>query len=244
MVRESRRFSDESWQESRGDPMACGYGAGAGTSVVNAGFNRDSREGDVSVWRDEDETWADVHAPLPDVRQLVQQRNMSHTGSALSTPNRQTIPESQSPVLASGSGRTSVSVSNMSMFGAPQDNTASYSAGSCSPASVAPSTDASRLRASSGGAPAVASSNMSRARGRITGVDKAASESMNVIILRAVLQDNSMVGGFLGWGSGKNSKFMNQSETLSTLMSCLVKSTNPLVLQLKQSVNQQQLKEL
>jgi hypothetical protein len=85
---------------------------------------------------------------------------------------------------------------------------------------------------------------MSRARGRITGVDKAASESMNVIILRAVLQDNSMVGGFLGWGSGKNSKFMNQSEALSTLMSCLVKSTNPLVLQLKQSVNQQQLKEL
>ena len=86
MVRESRRFSDESWQESRGDPMACGYGAGAGTSVVNAGFNRDSREGGVSVWRDEDETWADVHAPLPDVRQLVQRHCHPRTNRRPSPP--------------------------------------------------------------------------------------------------------------------------------------------------------------
>jgi hypothetical protein len=45
---ESRRVSDESWQESLGDGRAHGYGAGTSTSVAKAGFNRDSREGDVS----------------------------------------------------------------------------------------------------------------------------------------------------------------------------------------------------
>ena len=48
MVRESRRVSDESWQESLDDGRAHGYGAGTSTSVAKAGFNRDSREGDVS----------------------------------------------------------------------------------------------------------------------------------------------------------------------------------------------------
>ena len=107
MRRESRRFSDESWEESLGDARTYGYGAGAGTSVANAGCNRDSREGDVSGWRDEDETCADVHPPLPDIRLIAQQRNMLYTGSTLNTPTRQTIAESQSPVLASGSGPTS-----------------------------------------------------------------------------------------------------------------------------------------
>jgi hypothetical protein len=56
---------------------------------------------------------------------------------------------------------------------------------------------------------------MTAARGgRKPGVDKTTSEAINVIILRAALQDNSMVGGFLGWGSSKASKFMNQSEAL------------------------------
>ncbi len=101
MVRESRRFSDESWQESLGDGRAHGYGAGTGTSVANAGFNRDSREGDVSGWWDEEETCADDHVPLPNIRVIAQQRNMSYTGSVLSIPCRQTIAtqDSQSPKL-------------------------------------------------------------------------------------------------------------------------------------------------
>jgi hypothetical protein len=48
MVRNDRRFSDESWEESLGDGRTYGYGAGARTSVATAGFNRDSKEGDVS----------------------------------------------------------------------------------------------------------------------------------------------------------------------------------------------------
>ncbi len=92
-------------------------------------------------------------------------------------------------------------VLNMSFFGAPPGNTSSYSTANSSPTSVATSTDTNRLRTSPGGASEVASSNMSRARGRMPGVDKDDSGEINVIILRDVLQDNSMVGGFLGWVS-------------------------------------------
>jgi hypothetical protein len=88
MVRDSRRFYDESLQESLGDVRVDGYGAGPDTSVVNAGFIGDSRQG--VVCRDEEETCSDAHPPLPNIRLLVPHLNMSYTTSALSTPCRQT----------------------------------------------------------------------------------------------------------------------------------------------------------
>ena len=81
MVRDSRRFSDESLQESLGDVRVYGYGAGPDTSVVNVGFNGDSKQGGV-CW-DEEETCEDAHPPLPNIRLLVPRRNMSYTRSAL-----------------------------------------------------------------------------------------------------------------------------------------------------------------
>ena len=54
--------------------------------MTNVGFNRDSREGGVSGLWDEEETCADVHPPLPNIRLIDQQRNMSYTVSVLNTP--------------------------------------------------------------------------------------------------------------------------------------------------------------
>jgi hypothetical protein len=64
---------------------------------------------------DEEETCEDDHAPLPNIRVIAQQRNMSYTGSVLSTLCRQTIAaqDSQSPVLTSGSRPASVSVCSL-----------------------------------------------------------------------------------------------------------------------------------
>jgi hypothetical protein len=204
MVRDSRRFSDESWPESLGEVNVYGYGEGPDTSVVNVEFNGDWREG--GVCRDEEETCVGTHLPLPNIRLLVPQRNMSYKGSVLSTPCRQTIEgqDSESPVLTSGSRPPSVSVCNMSIFGDPPGNTGSYSTANNSAGSTSPSTNANRLGASPGGTSQVASSNMSRGASRKPGVDKADSGAINVIILRDVLQDNSMVGGFLGWGSSNS----------------------------------------
>ena len=138
----------------------------------------------------------DGHVPLPNIRVIVQQHNMSYTGSVLNTPCRQTIVAQDwwSPVLTSGSRPVSVSVCNKSIFDDPTGNTVSYFTVSSSPASAAASTDTHRLCASLGGTSEVASSNMAYARDRVSGVDKTDSVAINVIILRTVLQDNYMVG--------------------------------------------------
>ncbi len=192
-----------------------GYGVGPGTSLVYEGFNGDSSQG--GVCRDEEETCVDTHPPLPNIRLIVPQRNMSYTDSALITPCRQTIEgqDSESPLLTSGSRPPSVSVCNMSIFGASPGITGSYSAGNSSTGSTEQSTDTNRLGTSPAGESQVASSNMSRGTGRKPGVDKATSGTINVIILRDVLQDNSMVGGFLGWGSSKNSGYVWSCDRLS-----------------------------
>jgi hypothetical protein len=143
----------------------------------------------------------DTHPPLPNIRLIVPQHSMSYTDSALITPCRQTIEgqDSESPLLTSGSRPPSVSVCNMSIFGAPPGITDSYSTGNSSTGSTEQSTDTNRLGVSPGGESQVASSNMSRGVGRKPGVDKGTSGTINVIILRDVLQDNwwevSLVGG-------------------------------------------------
>jgi hypothetical protein len=81
MVRDSRRFCDESCQESLDDASVYGYGTGPDTSMSNVEFNGDYRQGDVC--RDEEETCVDDHPPLPNIRLLVPQCNMSYTGSVL-----------------------------------------------------------------------------------------------------------------------------------------------------------------
>jgi hypothetical protein len=62
-MRESRRFSDDSWEESLGKARDYGCGTGADTVVTNVGFNGVSRQDD--VWRDEEETCAEAHPDLP-----------------------------------------------------------------------------------------------------------------------------------------------------------------------------------
>jgi hypothetical protein len=80
-----------------------GYGTGPDTSVVNEEFNGDLRQG--GVYRDEEETCVDDHPPLPNIRLIVPQNNMSYTVSVLITPCRQTIEgqDSESPLLTFGS---------------------------------------------------------------------------------------------------------------------------------------------
>jgi hypothetical protein len=66
------------------------------------------------------------------------------------------------------------------------------------------------------------------------GVGKAASDEANIFILRVILQDNKMVGSWLGWGRS-NKKFWTKKDALNELMPLLQKSSNDFVKKLKKS---------
>jgi hypothetical protein len=66
------------------------------------------------------------------------------------------------------------------------------------------------------------------------GVGKAASDAANIFILRVILQDNKMVGSWLGWGRS-NKKFWTKKDALNELMPLLQKSSNDFVKKLKKS---------
>jgi hypothetical protein len=75
--------------------------------------------------------------------------------------------------------------------------------------------------------------------GRLSGVDKEASDTINVIILQAILAENRMVRCFLGHKAG--SKYFKK-DTMTSLMNGLVKYNHPVVKGLSESALNKRIK--
>jgi hypothetical protein len=205
-VRKRRIFDFDSQSD---DSQSYGYGGGGGGACpqINAALHRDSRMG--AVGHEDEETWAPFP---PNITTVVQQRRDPQGGPVTSTPVRQgrspTSP--RSPVLGYGLAvRTS---SLFSMSGTPTSATAYSSAGSTLAVSSAAPTNVSHTASSPDSGDVMPASQQSRAKGgRLPGVDKEGSDTINVIILQAILAENRMVRSFRC--SGASEQWISGTQT-------------------------------
>jgi hypothetical protein len=105
--------------------------------------------------------------------------------------------------------------------------------------SAAP-TDVSRTDTVPAPGDVIPASQQPRAKaGRLSGVDKEASDAINVIILQVILPENRMVRCFLGHKAG--SKYFKK-DTMTSLMNGLAKHNHPVVKGLSESVLNKRIK--
>ncbi len=101
-------------------------------------------------------------------------------------------------------------------------------------------TNVSRTAAAPTPRDVIPASQQPRAKaGRLPGVDKEASDAINVIILQAILAENRMVRCFLGHKAG--SKYFKK-DTMKSLMKGLAKHNHPVVKGLSESALNKRIK--
>jgi len=99
--------------------------------------------------------------------------------------------------------------------------------------SSATPTNVSRTVAAPAPVHEIPTSQQSRVKGgRLPGLDKEGSDTINVIVLQSILAENGMVCAFLGYKSGSK---MKKKEAIKRLMDGLQKHGNPVVRALRES---------
>jgi hypothetical protein len=156
-------------------------------------LHRDCRMG--AADHEDEETWAPFP---PNITVVVQQRRDPQGGPVTSTPTRQgrspTSP--RSPVL--GYGLVVRTSSLFRMSGTPTSATTYSSTGSTLVVPSAASTNVRHTVTSPDGGDVMSPSQQSRTKGRrLSGVDKEGSDTINVIILQAILALKPLTTGLL-----------------------------------------------
>jgi len=209
------------------DSQSYGYGGGGGSCPqMNVALHGDRRM--PAADHEDEETWAPC---VPNMTVVIQQRMDAQGGPV--TPAREgrspTSSESCSPVLGYGLG-----VRTSSLLTKSATSSAAYSsAGSTLAVSSATPTNVSRTVAAPAPVHEIPTSQQSRVKGgRLPGLDKEGSDTINVIVLQSILAENGMVCAFLGYKSGSK---MKKKEAIKRLMDGLQKHGNPVVRALRES---------